>query len=173
MLCEKCGKRQATTHIKKSINGVYGEHHYCSKCAAENGVESFPSFGAFGENGLFSSLLGLPFSAPAQRSASDAVRCPSCGTSFAEISQSGRVGCAKCYDTFRKQLLPTVERIHGRATHVGKAPETELTEEDKREMKLSELKNKLNAAVEAQEYGQAAKYRDEIKEMEGEQNEQK
>lgn len=56
---------------------------------------------------------------------------------------------------------------------MGKAPETELTEEDKREMKLSELKNKLNAAVEAQEYEQAAKYRDEIKEMEGEQNEQK
>ena len=97
MLCEKCGKRQATTH-QKSINGVYEEHHYCSKCAAENGGK-LPPFGAFGENGLFSSLLGLPFSAPAQRSASDAVRCPSCGTSFAEISQSGRVGCAKCCET--------------------------------------------------------------------------
>ena len=172
MLCEKCGKRQATTHIKKSINGVYEEHHYCSECAAENGVSAFPSLGAFGEGGLFGSLLGLPFSkAPSTRA--DSLRCPSCGTSFSEISESGRVGCAKCYDTFRKQLLPTIERIHGKASHCGKTPEKEISEQDKKQKEIDKLKAELAAAVEAQEYEQAAKLRDEIKDLEGENNEQK
>lgn len=174
MLCEKCGKRQATTHIKKNINGIYEEHHYCSECAAQSGVNAFPSFGAFGDGGLFGSLMGLPFSGPSShKPASDTLRCPFCGVSFAEISDSGRVGCAKCYDTFKKQLLPTVERIHGRASHTGKAPQTELSEEDKKLQKLEELKNKLQSAVDAQEYEQAAKYRDEIKALEGEHDEQK
>lgn len=172
MLCEKCGKRQATTHIKKSINGVYEEHHYCSECAAESGVKAFPSFGAFGDGGLFGSLLGLPFS-ETHTSRADTLRCPFCGTSFSEISENGRVGCAQCYDTFRKQLLPSIERIHGRASHCGKAPEREITEEDKKKKELDELKEKLQKAVDAQEYEQAAKFRDEIKELEGEHNEQK
>ena len=83
------------------------------------------------------------------------------------------MGCAQCYDTFRKQLLPSIERIHGRASHCGKTPEREITEEDKKKKQLDELKDKLQKAVDAQEYEQAAKFRDEIKELEGEHNEQK
>jgi protein arginine kinase activator len=169
MLCEKCGKKQATTHIKKTVNGVHEEHHYCSECAKQSGINAFPSFGSFGAGGLFGSLMGLPFGEFSSAPSSDAPRCPGCGISFAEIANSGKVGCAKCYDTFRDRLLPSVERIHGRSSHMGKTPDRTLSEEDKRKAEIKDLQDKLQKAVEAQEYEQAAKYRDEIKKMEGEQ----
>ncbi len=170
MICEKCGKRQATTHIKKMVNGVYEEHHYCSECAQQSGItgDMFPSLSGFAKGGLFGSLIGLPFGEPTQTSHGDTQRCPSCGISFAEISTSGKVGCAKCYDTFRSRLLPSVERIHGKASHAGKIPHKDETPEDRRKKEIAELKEKLNKAVESQEYEQAAKYRDEIKNLEGE-----
>ncbi len=38
MRCEHCNEREATTHIKKIINGNKTELHLCSECAAELGV---------------------------------------------------------------------------------------------------------------------------------------
>lgn len=169
MLCERCGKKQATTHIKKSVNGVYEEHHYCSECAAQAGVNAFPSFGGIAGGGLFGSLMGLPFGGFGGHSSADALRCPGCGISFSEIANSGKVGCAKCYETFRDRLLPSVERIHGRSGHVGKVPAGTESGEDTRKRQISRLQEDLKKAVEAQEYEQAAKYRDEIKKLEGEQ----
>ena len=36
MLCDKCGQRTATTHIKTSINGIVEVHHLCPDCAKEH-----------------------------------------------------------------------------------------------------------------------------------------
>ena len=45
MLCDKCGKNNATTHIKQIINGVVTERNLCSSCAAEEGYSKFPHGG--------------------------------------------------------------------------------------------------------------------------------
>ena len=37
MKCEKCGKYEATTHIRSVINGVVREYNLCSECAANEG----------------------------------------------------------------------------------------------------------------------------------------
>ena len=37
MLCDKCGKNTATTHIKRIINGVVTESNLCSECAEKSG----------------------------------------------------------------------------------------------------------------------------------------
>jgi len=50
-------------------------------------------------------------------------RCKGCGTSFADIQKSGKLGCALCYDTFRARLRPIVTRIHRSAQHRGKSPD--------------------------------------------------
>ena len=58
MLCQNCGKNEATTHIKQIINGDMAESHLCSDCAAHLGYSDM--FSGFGLNlsGLFSGLLG-------------------------------------------------------------------------------------------------------------------
>ena len=33
MMCQNCGQRTATTHIKTIINGQLTESHLCSQCA--------------------------------------------------------------------------------------------------------------------------------------------
>ena len=48
MLCQNCGKNEATTHLKRIINGEKAETHLCSQCASALGYGSI--FSGFGLN---------------------------------------------------------------------------------------------------------------------------
>jgi protein arginine kinase activator len=166
MLCQNCGKNEATTHIKQIINGDMAESHLCSDCASHLGYSDV--FSGFGLNlsGLFGGLLGdmMP-----SISAGKSPRCPKCGTSFEEIVRSGKVGCADCYRTFYDKLLPSIQRIHGKIKHSGKVTNSAPVEskEETTEEKIEKLKIAMNEAVAKQEFETAAKIRDEIKALEG------
>ena len=166
MLCEKCKKNPATTHIRKSVNGVQEEWILCSQCAKEMGYDQLSFF----KGGLLGSLFSGELSG---KTAADALRCPCCGISFEEITKSGEVGCADCYQFFRGRLTPTIEKLHGKAGHLGKVPrrkqeEQKPVEKEQEPNPLAKLKEELARAIEAQEFEQAAVLRDKIKEMEGE-----
>ena len=46
MLCQNCGKHEATTHIKSVVNGEYTQLHLCSTCAGKLGYgDVFSGFG--------------------------------------------------------------------------------------------------------------------------------
>ena len=166
MLCQNCGKNEATTHIKQIINGDMAESHLCSDCASHLGYSDV--FSGFGLNlsGLFGGLLGdmMP-----SISAGKSPRCPKCGTSFEEIVRSGKVGCADCYRTFYDKLLPSIQRIHGKIKHSGKVTNSAPVEskEETAEEKIEKLKIAMNEAVAKQEFETAAKIRDEIRALEG------
>ena len=166
MLCQNCGKNEATTHIKQIINGDMAESHLCSDCASHLGYSDV--FSGFGLNlsGLFGGFLGdmMP-----SISAGKSPRCPKCGTSFEEIVRSGKVGCADCYRTFYDKLLPSIQRIHGKIKHSGKVTNSAPVEskEETTEEKIEKLKIAMNEAVAKQEFETAAKIRDEIKALEG------
>ena len=112
MLCNKCKKREATTHVKSVVNGEYEEYMLCSECAKElsysNMLDDFTSD--------FSSILGSFFSS-ALPERSVTTRCPVCKSTFHDISQSSKVGCAKCYEVFYADLMPSIRRIHSKTTH--------------------------------------------------------
>lgn len=38
MKCEKCKVNEATTHIRREINGVKSEYHLCSECAKNSDI---------------------------------------------------------------------------------------------------------------------------------------
>jgi protein arginine kinase activator len=168
MLCEKCGKNQANTLIRESIGGKVKEVHLCSECAAKLGYDSllktFSPLAGFsiGLPGILGSLLsqGAPEKEPSQTK-----RCSFCGTSFDEIAQSAMTGCAHCYKEFYQELLPSIQRIHGRTHHVGKIPQS-AGRELKLKNELTGLRKELEDAVTAQEYEKAAVLRDRIKELE-------
>ena len=41
MLCQNCSKREATTHIKRVVNGEATEAHLCAECAKKLGYDGF------------------------------------------------------------------------------------------------------------------------------------
>ena len=48
--------------------------------------------------------------------------CPACGTRYEEFENTGLLGCADCYKTFRAEILPTVRYIQWGVQHKGDLP---------------------------------------------------
>lgn len=155
MICQNCNKNEANMHMKRIINGRAAEVHLCSDCARSLGYgEAFSGFG-LGLGELLGELL-----AKGEGSGEKSLRCPVCGKSFDEIASDGKMGCAECYSAFYDKLLPSLRRIHGKATYVGTKPQGDNNISSRK--RLEKLRGELAAAVEAQNFELAAQLRDEI-----------
>lgn len=170
MLCQNCKKNEATTHIKRVLNGEATESHLCHTCAQNLGYTNFFDDFSFNMPSLFAGLFSdtLPTLSEANIS-----RCEKCGCSFDDIVKSGRVGCADCYEKFYEKLLPSIQRIHGKAKHSGKTPvnipkEPVKPKEKTPEEIIAQLEKDMQKAVNEQNFEQAAIIRDEIKKLKGE-----
>lgn len=164
MLCQNCGKYEATTHVKRIINGETAEAHLCSDCARALGYNDVFS----GFSGSFSDLLGSFFGDNTVGALSTrAVRCEKCGNTFNDIVNSGKLGCADCYKTFYDKLLPSLQRLHGKTRHEGKVPVmgAEVNAQQNKISELAQLEEELKNAVEVQDFEKAAKLRDKINEL--------
>ncbi len=160
MLCQNCGKYEATTHVKRIINGETAEAHLCSDCAHALGYTDV--FGGF--TNPFADLLGSFFGEPSVSALSSrTVRCEKCGNTFNDIVNSSKIGCADCYSTFYDKLLPSLQRIHGKTRHEGKVPKAVQNEEKPKENLIERLEAELREAVESQNFEKAAELRDKIK----------
>ncbi|MGN0522517.1 MAG: UvrB/UvrC motif-containing protein [Eubacterium sp.] len=173
MLCQHCNKNEATTHIKKNINGQREELHLCSDCAAELGVMDefkMPSMSEFFGDSFLGNFLGAGVAA--MNSLAGVDRCSTCGSSFNDIVKSGHIGCSDCYDKFADKLEPSIRKIHGKTKHVGKyISYSEDKDEKKQEIsELDSLKAQLKDAVQEQRFEDAAVIRDKINEITGESN---
>ena len=167
MMCQNCGKNPATTHIKTVVNGMLTEYDLCAECAKEKGYANFFKDMTFDFGNLLGGFIGTA------QNRSTAQRCPKCGASFAEISESGKIGCASCYTVFRDKLTPSISRIHGTAKHKGKIPGTAalriVEPAGKMTIAVSALEKKrmeLKKAIDVQDFERAAVLRDEIRAME-------
>lgn len=165
MKCQKCKAKDATTHIKRIVNGKYTEYVLCADCAHEMGFDnvfdtSVPDM--FG--GLLSSIFGA-----ALPSRSQATRCPVCSSTYGDIKNTGKVGCAACYDIFLQELLPSIKAIHGNTQHCGKSSVSTPAENAKEssEPSVEDLRAELEKAIKEQNFEYAAELRDKIKEREG------
>ena len=165
MKCEKCNEREATVLYKQTVNGETTTAHLCSECAAKaQGEIGFSAHFPFSGD-LFGNLFGI--SAPVKSPASK--KCEGCGATFADIRRAGKVCCAKCYDTFAAELEPTIRSLYGNTVHVGRAPAERKAARDKQN-RMAQLKNELRDAIEAEKFEDAARLRDEIKNLEKEEH---
>ncbi len=168
MMCQSCGKKTATTHIKTIVNGKLTQYHLCNDCAKEKGYGNLFSGWEMDFGNMLGGLIG------GNHQSAGVQRCKKCGSTFEEIAKTGKLGCAECYKTFRSQLLPVIQRVHGTTKHKGKIPGSSalrISDANKQivsvgESPLEEKKRQLQTAIEAQEFERAAVLRDEIKEME-------
>lgn len=160
MICDKCKKNQATTHVHTVVNGKQSEVWLCTECAHTVGYDNI--FGGMASD--FSSFLGnfLGDGLPARTSGS---RCKNCGASFADIARLGKVGCANCYDVFYDELLPSIKKMHGNTKHMGKTASC-AGAQVKTANRVEKLKAELLSAIKEQDFENAAKLRDQIKSLE-------
>ena len=163
MLCERCKQNTATTHYRQVINGQESQINLCGKCASEMGVGKMLNPFAFDISQVIGQVFGQQ--AGKEKSMQDMVRCPGCGGSFQDIVHTGKTGCAQCYTTFYQQVLPSIQRIHGKTEHIGKIS-AGAGEHMKARAELKKYKEELGEAIERQDFERAAQLRDAIRDLE-------
>lgn len=158
MTCNLCTQNDATVHLTEIVNDQTRELHLCQSCAKEKGVGPGADFG-------LSELLGglADLGTPIKAGPKASVICPGCGMAYEDFRKTGRLGCGACYETFGKYLAPLLKRIHGSAQHVGKKPAPTVREKKPPQETLAQLKERLKAAVASENFEEAVRLRDQIR----------
>lgn len=161
MKCQICDN-PATVHVEETVKNKTRKLHLCERCARERNL--FPKQpGPQLDLKALLNLLMQPFPSSGE-SAEEAApvaagaMCAVCGLTIAEFKATGRLGCQHDYAALRQALEPLIERIHRSVTHEGKVP---------RELRVREWKKQMQKAVELEDYEEAARLRDLIRQAEG------
>nr|WP_244986970.1 UvrB/UvrC motif-containing protein [Oceanobacillus caeni] len=166
--CQECHKRPATLHFTQVINGKKTEISVCNVCAKEKGYVTYPEEEAYSLHNLLSGLFNFDTSKidnPTLQKVKD-LQCPQCKMTFAQFKQVGKFGCATCYETFSDKLDPILRRVHaGNTKHYGKIPKR-AGNDIQMKRQLNHYKSQLQQLIENEAFEEAAKVRDQIKELE-------
>lgn len=165
MLCDICGKNEASVHLTEIVNEQITELHLCEDCAQQKSMQMEQQFG------LSDLLAGLAdFELPVEAPEKISVQCQNCHLTYKDFKKIGRLGCSECYKYFRKYLASLLKRIHGSNQHVGKSPARLVAPGESKAKKklytLAELKEKLQKAIATEEFEEAARLRDQIRQTE-------
>lgn len=105
----------------------------------------------------------------APNESADESRCSECGTTWNSIHEDGLVGCPHCYVTFAAPLEKVMQQLHRSTSHTGKIPrfrekQERLKEhqEKRQQHRVEMLQKRLEAAIETEDYEEAAQIRDKI-----------
>lgn len=165
MLCQECQTNEATIQIISSLGGKKTEKFLCEHCARQNEEIDFSFETQFSLHKIFTSLLGQGLAGNRKSLQAAKVQCPSCGLSFTQFSQVGRLGCSSCYKAFDESLQPILRRIQAGLTHTGKVP-VRAGKRVKYIKEIDRLREELQAKVHKEEFEEAALLRDRIKALE-------
>ena len=188
MLCEKCGKNEATYYYHENVNGRVRTLRLCGSCAeAMEKADELPKLRRdrlFGEydsffddpffsapvkamNGILSGIFGdRALNSGAQKERKDGKVCPGCGSTLRDIATRG-TACPRCFETFAEELAPSVSRTHGRAAHTGRVP-ARFRDRIERRRKIEALTEQQREAIRDEDFERAAGIRDELKKLRAE-----
>ncbi len=164
MLCQECQKDEATIQVIKSVDGVRSEFLLCEQCARNSDELDFTFEPSFSLHKLFSSMLNQNMIGSRDAVNTVKLQCSSCGLTFAQFSQIGRLGCSECFKAFQEKLLPLLNRIHASSSHTGKVP-GRVMGKVKVLKKIDKLKSELKEKISKEQFEEAALIRDQIKDM--------
>lgn len=162
--CMKCQQNLATVKFTRLQNGAVEERFLCQLCAAADSPYQKKLLPQLDE--ILSGILGVA-AAEAATTIDKPVdlTCSTCGLPFGTYRQSLILGCSDCYESFEKLLINDLQRIHGAIRHTGRVPHSQA-HEVQNFRSVEDLKKRLADAIRAEDYAQAAKLRDQLKEQE-------
>ena len=164
MMCEDCGIRPAKFHLMTIINGDRVERNLCPTCMAKH-QKNIPVIDFSNLAGILNSILENKTGASEQARLDaeyEGLVCEQCGMTYGEFQKCGMLGCAACYQAFKTPMTALLQRVHGNTQHAGRVPGGVHSGTSIR-MNIDRLRQKLQKAIEDEEYEQAAKLRDTIR----------
>lgn len=180
MECDACKQEEASIFLTEVVEGKVKKVNLCAACAEAKGVNNPKGFN------LGDLLTGMGEQS-IQTKSSRGLICPNCGFSQGDFKKTGRMGCSDCYDVFTEGLEGLLKAMHKGLHHVGKAPhgfepgivpdipepepeevESLAEEEPTPENRIEALQEKLASSIEEENYEEAARIRDELREIEAE-----
>lgn len=154
MLCESCKEQDATVHLTQVIDGAIKKLHLCEACAAKSGIDIHSPLS------ITDILLGMGIQKPADTPESERT-CPRCHMRRTDFKKTGRFGCSACYEAFAEELPPLLKAMHRSDHHTGKVPSRE-SRRVQASAELASLQQKMDKAIAAENFEEAAKLRDAI-----------
>ncbi|MDR2738136.1 MAG: UvrB/UvrC motif-containing protein [Puniceicoccales bacterium] len=186
--CQFCG-RPATVHMTQIVNNKTTVIRMCSECAAKQGLFDKSGF----PFALLSSLGEALFAGTRNAAMASGLICSKCGCTPMSFKETGRLGCPNCYKDLKLLVDGIVESSQKGVHHKGKHPKShtivevekartlggndaplainQATNQDSKKKpfsgskRLDELQRMLNVAIKAEQYEEAAKLRDEIRNL--------
>ncbi|UCD23934.1 MAG: UvrB/UvrC motif-containing protein [Gemmatimonadota bacterium] len=139
--------------------------HLCPQCAAEKGVQTGANVAKFP---LSDFLASMGKGVGAQLTGDDTSEpCDFCGATLADFRDTGRLGCPHCYETFETHLRDLLRRLHGSSHHVGEIYlSSDGAEAMTHERDVGEMRRRLKAAIETEDFELAAELRDQLRALE-------
>lgn len=186
MLCQNCGENEANVRYTQIVNGVKKEMILCEKCSKKLGIGDMDFNMPINLSSFLSEFLDDEASFLPSYMQPEQLICNECGMTYEEFLNNGKFGCENCYEVFSNKIDPILKNIHGGNKHVGRVGKidnslkekikekkediketlNEIKQKNNENSKIEELKKKLKMAIKEEKYEEAAKIRDEIKELE-------
>ncbi len=141
-ICQHCKKRDATHSTVQQINGKVTKSYLCDICYED-------VYGALKSG--FPFWMDLLEGTPVEGEK----RCDMCGMKFSEYEKTGLLGCPSCYDVFKNELLPHIEKIQGGVNHIGKVGKNYSTHDLIK--RINALQKQLEQAIKASNYDEAGR----------------
>ena len=165
MLCEECGKYEATVHIQAlAPDGSSTTRSLCQRCVSK--LRMMPGVHALDIGEFLGALFERIHQGKMEKDLDrfDAT-CPACGMTYAEFKKEQRLGCNECYKAFREPIEEALVKRNDSAIYVGCVPGSgEQLNGDIYHVK--KLREEMQRAVEEERFENAAALRDEIRALE-------
>ncbi len=162
MVCDFCHENEAVIFLEQvNGDGQKKKLNICMECAIERGISSDPKSIESSIGNLFKE-----FSEKAKKvQALNNRMCPVCGMSAGELKKRGIVGCPECYAIFKQEIRSVLENYGIKENYKGTMPSRLASFHSVLNDRII-LQNKLNDAVQHEDYEKAAMYRDYLRALE-------
>jgi len=165
MKCDYCDSK-ATVFLTQLVEGEMKKVCLCEPCAKERGVTDPTGFSM--ADMLLGGLVGKAVAGVPVVSGVSLRKCQGCGFTIDDLRRVRRFGCPECYTTFASEVGQMLRGMHKDTSHLGKVPEG-LVAKQVRDQRLERLRERLDQAIAAESYEEAAGIRDEIQSLTGSQ----
>jgi len=159
MMCDNCKERDSVVQVTRTDADGPSVTNLCEKCAAERGIETHVNMPK-------TSYLVMALQKQLPTVTADGGRCTFCSATLRDFKATGRLECARCYSTFETSLRDLLRRVHGNSRHAGKVYHPPAPGFDEGGTVLTELRDRLRRAIEAEQFEEAARLRDQIRVIE-------
>lgn len=162
MICDFCHEKEASIFMEQTAgDGTKKKIHICMDCALERGITSDSRSIEQSIGNLFKELA----LAAKRIDEKNSKMCPVCGTSLGSIKKTYKTGCPECYAIFKDDIKKLLEQKGLTGVYTGSMPSRIPGMRSVLNDRIA-LQNKLNAAIENEDYEKAAMYRDYLRALE-------